>query len=85
MSNSEPLTFAQKANFETLRRACEAEDLALVSCRDKATGKTVAVLCVMQECDDEIIMTPLARLFDGNPYDELEPPVPDEPGKGETR
>ena len=73
-----------RENFETLRRACKNDDLALVDCQDKTTGKPVRVLCAMQTEDDgEISMIPLARLFDGNPYDELNPPGYDLEGAGE--
>lgn len=66
-----------KANFETLRRAAAAGDLALVDCQDKSTLKPVRVICAMQRERDGITMVPLAKLFDGDPYEELNPPNPD--------
>lgn len=65
----------QRANFETLRTAAQANDLALVSCRRK-DGSAVAVLCAMQTNEDGTISPiPLAYQFAGNPYDELEDPT----------
>jgi hypothetical protein len=64
-----------KKNFETLRRAIRNGDCALVDCRDKRTGQPVRVVCAMQrESDGEITMVPIAKLFDGDPYEELDPP-----------
>jgi hypothetical protein len=66
------------ANFATLRRACKAGDLALLDCRDKRTGQAVRVIVAVQrETDGDYTFVPLARMFDGNPYDELDPPNPE--------
>lgn len=67
-----------KQNFETLRRACKNGDLALLETKDKSSGAIVyAVVACQHEDDGEITMVPLAKMFDGNPYDELSPPNPD--------
>lgn len=67
-----------KQNFETLRRACVAGDLALLETKNKQSGAIVyAIVACQREDDGEISMVPLAKLFDGNPYDELSPPNPD--------
>jgi hypothetical protein len=63
-----------KANFETLQRASDVGDLALMECTDKATGLPVAVVCAVNRVNGEFEFAPLAKLFDGNPYDELLPP-----------
>lgn len=63
-----------KRNFETIKTACKANKLALMECTDVHTGKPVNVLCAVNVIDGEYEMVPLARLFDGNPYDELLPP-----------
>lgn len=65
----------QQANLETLKQAAANGDLALVSCRWKATHKPVAILCAMQPDGDDIRPVPLAVQFDGNPYDLLEDPT----------
>jgi hypothetical protein len=67
------------ANLKTLTRAFRNGDVALVDCRDKATGKPVVVLAMIGRDGDEYIITPVAKMFDGNPYDELDPPNPDSP------
>lgn len=62
-----------RKNFNTLLDAARAGHLALVECTDKVTGRYVATICACNE-GAEIEMVPLAKLFDGNPYDELDPP-----------
>jgi hypothetical protein len=63
-----------KPNFETIKRAAANDDLALIHCKDKATGKNVAVLAAVAFDGQTYNISPLAKLFDGNPYDELLPP-----------
>ena len=63
-----------KTNLETLKRAFADNAAALVECIDKATGKPVVVLCAIGQQGDEYVISPFARMFDGNPYDELNPP-----------
>lgn len=66
---------SHKKNFETLKRAFANEDMAVVECTDKATGRPVHVLCaVAPNEDDQFDIIPMAKLFDGNPYEELLPP-----------
>lgn len=64
-----------RVNFDTLRRACDAGDLALVECTNRG-GQYVAVLAAVgyDAVSQEFVLTPLARMFDGNPYDEVRPP-----------
>lgn len=65
------------ANFETMQRANENGDLALMECTDAKTGQYTAVICCVQrESNGDYSMVPIARMFDGNPYDELLPPAP---------
>ena len=76
-----------RQNFDTLRRAAQAGDLALMDCQDRATGRPARIIVAVQYTpgpngtEGEYEMVPLARLFDGNPYDELNPPDPDRPGE----
>lgn len=63
-----------KKNFETMLLAAKHGDLCLVDCQDKATGKPVRVVCAVNRMSEELELAPLAKLFDGNPYDELNPP-----------
>lgn len=64
-----------KANFETLKRAFKNGDVALMECTDKVTGKPVYVICTVGRENSEYVMSPVAKMFDGNPYDELNPPT----------
>jgi hypothetical protein len=65
-----------KTNFETIKKACRSGDLALLECKLKETGATVIVLCAMQANGDGTVSpVPLAKMFDGNPYEELEDPT----------
>ena len=64
-----------KANFETMLQAAKNGDLALMDCTDKITGKQVAtVVAVQRETDGSFLFVPVAKLFDGNPYEEIDPP-----------
>jgi hypothetical protein len=64
------------ANFKTLSRAFANKDAGLVECTDATTGKPVIVVCAFQHntATGEVTAIPLAKMFDGNPYDELVPP-----------
>jgi hypothetical protein len=64
-----------KINLMTIIQAAKADHLALMECRDKITGEIVAVVCAVNEVDGEFEMVPMARLFDRNPYEVLEPPA----------
>jgi hypothetical protein len=65
-----------KANFETLLKAMSNGDALLMECKDAKTGKPVFVVCACYHDakTEEIVTVPLAKLFDGNPYEELTPP-----------
>lgn len=70
------LTEGERANFETLLKAADNGDLALVSTRVKATGRPVALICAMQVNDDETISPiPFGELPDGNPFEIYEDPT----------
>lgn len=76
--STEPITLGEKANFETLRAACKSDDLALVVCETRHLGARVAVVCAMNvEADGTVCPVPLAKMFAGNPYDELRDPTDD--------
>ena len=61
-------------NFETLRKAFASDDVCLLECTEKATGKPVVVLCMVNRVGEDRVFVPVARMFSGNPYDELIPP-----------
>ena len=57
-------------------RAARNGDLALLECTDAKTGAPVMAICMMSICaDGEMQMTPVAKIFDGNPFEELVPPI----------
>ena len=66
-----------KNNFASLKSAFENGDVGMLECVDKLTKKEVAVICaITKDADGMVTMVPFAKMFDGNPYDELEPPIP---------
>jgi hypothetical protein len=67
-----------KQNFNTLVDAFKNGDVALMECQLSATGETVAVICAANRMPDgEIEFAPFGMLFNGNPYELLNPPKPD--------
>jgi len=64
----------EKANLQTIIRAAATGDLALLECTDKKTGERVSVVCAVHMDGEEYIMTPMAKMFKGNPYEEVDPP-----------
>ena len=69
------LSAADKANFETLKRAVFNGDLALVSTIRKRDKKHVALVCVIERDDEMFNVRPLAIMLEGNPYDDFEDPT----------
>lgn len=68
-----------KTNFQTMKNAMLSDRLALMECQDKTTGKTAYVVCMVNILKGEIKQfefVPVAKMFDGNPYQELNPPDP---------
>ena len=73
-----PLSAGQKQNFDTLRQAFAAGDVALMECQLAETGEPVAVICAANRLVDEAVQfAPFAMMFQGNPYEMLNPPNPD--------
>jgi hypothetical protein len=63
-------------NFKTMLKAAKYKDLALVECTDVVTKKPVFVICMMNQAKNEdFLPAPIAKMFDGNPYEELIPPA----------
>jgi len=62
-----------KQNFVTLQRAFANEDVCLMDCMDAQTGKPVIAICAVSRQAEEVLFTPLAKMFDGNPFEELLP------------
>ena len=62
------------ANFQTLLRAAENGDLALMECADALTGETRYVICAGGREGSDFLFTPFGHLADGNPYEAYVPP-----------
>ena len=65
-----------RANFQTLLRAAADGNLALMECRDAATGEIRHVICAVGRDGVDFVFTPFGDLADGNPYDAYLPPSP---------
>ena len=64
-----------KAYFETLLRADKNGEVCVMECTDAKTGETVIAVCAVgRDANGDFQMTPLAKMFNGNPYEELLPP-----------
>lgn len=68
-----------KANLQTIINAAKAGRLAAMECTEQVSGKVVHALCVVNhlEVDEgkfEYEFLPIAKFFDGNPFEELNPP-----------
>jgi hypothetical protein len=64
-------------NFATLQSAFQNGDVALLECQLKATGESVAVIVAVNREGEEVEFAPFAMMFNGNPYEMLNPPDPD--------
>lgn len=61
-------------SYKTLCQASSRDRLCLVECTERASGQLVYVVAAVNQVGEDIELVPLARLFDGNPYEELAPP-----------
>ncbi|WP_081988122.1 DUF6117 family protein [Sphingomonas sp. 37zxx] len=64
-----------RANFETLLKAAQAGDLALMECTEVASGETRYVLCAVGRDAGDYVMTPFGHLAPDNPYEAYTPPA----------
>ena len=63
-----------RANFQTLLRAAEDNNLALMECADAVTGESRYVICAVGRGGTDFVFTPFGHLADGNHYDAYVPP-----------
>lgn len=63
-----------QTNFQTLLRAAQDGNLALMECLDAGTKAPRFVLCAVGREDGDYVFTPFGHLADGNPYDAYLPP-----------
>lgn len=67
---------AIRTNFETLLRAAQNGDLALLECTDATSGETRYVICAVAEDDGVWAITPFGHLVaDADPYAAYLPPT----------
>ena len=64
-----------KRNFDTLLKAAKHGELALLECQDSSSGEARSVICAVNRDGEGFEFVPLAKLFSGNPYDEVTPPT----------
>lgn len=70
-----PIPQSHSKNFETLQRAFRDGAVCLMECTDAKTGDSVMAICAVNFDGDEYQMTPFAKMFEGNPYEQLIPPA----------
>jgi hypothetical protein len=70
------LRLADRENFDTLMRAFQNGDVALVDSTRKADGEQVALICTVHFDGDDYQLTPFAEMVAGNPFELYEPPMP---------
>ncbi len=63
-----------QANFQTLLLAAKGGDLALMECKDAATGEPRYVVCAVGRDGADFMFTPFCHLADGNPFEIYLPP-----------
>jgi hypothetical protein len=72
------LATGHKANFKALQEAFGNGDVALMECQLAFTGEEVAVICAANRLPDGgVEFAPFAMLFNGNPYEAVNPPKPE--------
>jgi len=75
--NKKPRAIAKHyvKNFETLTLAFDNDDLCLMAVLDKEGNPAVLICAVSKDEADMFVFTPLARMLDGDPYSEYQPPI----------
>lgn len=67
---------SDKSNYETLIKAAEAGNVALMDVRRRSDGKSVAAVCAVGfDGDNQYTFTPFAIMVEGNPFDLFDPPA----------
>ena len=64
-----------RQNFETMLEAARQGDLALLECIDSNSGEVRNVICAVNRSGETFELVPLAKLFVGDPYEEVMPPT----------
>ena len=66
---------AYRENFNTLLRAAQNGDLALVETTDAKTGDPRYVIAAIQPEEDQVRVVPFGHMASGNPYEEYADPT----------
>ena len=61
-------------NFDMLTKSFGLGDVCLAACKEKTTGKTVAVICAVKQLGNDVELVPYAKMLEGDPYAQYEPP-----------
>lgn len=64
-----------KQNFQTLLRAAQDGRLALLDCRRRSDGKSVACVCAVGQEGELAVFTPFAVMVEDNPFELFDPPT----------
>jgi hypothetical protein len=78
MQPAQPISDAEKQNFETLLSAVRADQICLLSTIDSREQRPAMLLCAVNyqpEADECFEFVPLAVLCDGDPYERFVPPT----------
>ena len=62
-----------RANLETIYRAARNNDLAVMEVNRKGSSEPAHLLVAVARDGDEFNITPLAQLFDDNPFERFVP------------
>ena len=68
------ITKRARLQFNILLNAAQNQALCITECQNRKTGKTEYVLCAHHNSQNSHAFTPLAKLFRGNPMNEITPP-----------
>jgi hypothetical protein len=63
------------SNYETLKRACLNQDLALVNAVRKSDDAVVALVCAVSRAGEDHHLSPLAVMVEGDPFELFEDPT----------
>jgi hypothetical protein len=72
MADGKELREGDKSNFETLQRAFSNGDVCLVSAKRANKDERVALICAVHREETDFVLSPLAEMVTGNPYEEYE-------------
>lgn len=66
-----------RSNFQTLSRAADKGNLALMECLDAVIGARRYVICAVGTDSGDYVFTPFGHLAEGNPCEAYLPPDPE--------